>query len=117
MEAQECVELLAAMGYGIQPPAVSVQKATKPKTEFAAIKTNTAQSAAQAEEATTDDPNSPDFDAGAWFAGLPDSAKARILEWGVSIKMSRANRKKVARLASLWNGANAVARKGHGMTE
>jgi hypothetical protein len=117
MEAQDCVELLAAMGYGVEPPAMTVREATAPKSEFSALKTNTAESIAQSQEKTTNDPNSPDFDAGAWFSGLPDEAKARIVEWGVSIKMSRANRKKVAQIAQAWNAQGAVARAGHGMTE
>lgn len=117
MEAQDCVELLAAMGYRIEPPAMTVRQATAPKSEFTNLKTNTAESISQAQEKTTDDPHSPDFNAGSWFAALPDDVKSRITEWGVSISMSVPNRKKVARIAQAWHNADAVAREGHGMTE
>ena len=116
-EARDCVELLAAMGYGIQPPAMSVREATEPKAELAALKTNTAQSAAQAQEATPYDPMLDTFDAEAWFAGLPEDAKKRVVEWGVSIKMSRDNRRKVAKIAQVWFSSGAVSREHNGMTE
>jgi hypothetical protein len=118
MEVGECVELLAAMGYGIEPPRATIREVTKPKTPMTALKTNTAQSKAQAEEATADDPMSRDFDAEAWFAGLPDNAKMRILEWGVSIKMLRPyNTGRVNQIAQAWNAQGAVVRKNHGMVE
>lgn len=116
-ENEDCVELLAAMGYGIQPPSVSIQEATKPKTPMTSLKTNTSQSQAQKEEFTADNPESDNFDAADWFAGLPENAKMRVVEWGVSIKMSRANRKKVAQIAQKWLAAKATPRAGNGMTE
>jgi hypothetical protein len=51
-------------------------------------------SVAEIEEAPLDDPMSPDFNVIAWFARLPYEAKRRIVEWGVSIRMSKPNRVK-----------------------
>jgi hypothetical protein len=117
-EIADCVELLNAYGFEIQPPPVPVAEAVKADhTSPEWQKRMAEQAPAREQEHTTDDPNSADFDAGAWFSGLPDEAKSRIVEWGVSIKMSRANRKRVAQIAQAWHNADAVARSGHGMTE
>lgn len=117
-EIDDCVELLAAYGFEVQPPPVPVADAVKADhTSDKWQKLMSAQAPAREQEKTDDDPNSPDFDAGAWFAGLPDEAKSRVVEWGVSIKMSRPNRKRVAQIAQKWQAQGAVARADHGMVE
>jgi hypothetical protein len=75
------------------------------------------QSVAQIEEAHDDDPMSSDFNVIAWFARLPYEAKRRIVEWGVSIRMSKPNRVKVYRIAQAWWQADGKPREGHGMVE
>jgi hypothetical protein len=107
-EIDDCRELLLA--YGFYRAAVCAGRAggtAKPEP----------QSVAQIEEAPDDDPMSPDFNVIAWFARLPYEAKRRIVEWGVSIRMSKPNRVKVYRIAQAWWQADGKPREGHGMVE
>ena len=111
-EIEDCLEVLDAYGYEVTPPKAIA--AVRP--DLSTVAVDDVQAEARDEEATAQNPEADDFDAEAWFAGLPDNAKMRILEWGVSIKMSKANRKKVARIASVWNAEGLVAPKNHGMS-
>jgi hypothetical protein len=89
-------------------------------TSAQAVKANTETripTAAEIEEATLDDPMSPDFNVIAWFARLPYEAKRRIVEWGVSIRMSTPNRVKAYNIAQAWWQADGKPREGHGMVE
>jgi hypothetical protein len=107
-EIDDCRELLMAYGFYVEPPSVPVERAARQPEP---------QSVAQIEEASDDDPMSPDFNAVAWFARLPDHARRRIVEWGVSIRMSKPNRVKVYRIAQAWWQADGKPRDGHGMVE
>lgn len=112
-EIEDCKELLLAYGFELTPPPVAKREAVK---RIQAEKPWDEQKPARDQEATDDDPMSPDFDAAAWFKDLPEEAKERIVEWGVSIKMSRPNRKKVKRIADNWHLAGVKPRAGHGMS-
>jgi hypothetical protein len=93
---------------------------SQPVEQAAAVKANTETripTAAEIEEATLDDPMSPDFNVIAWFARLPYEAKRRIVEWGVSIRMSKPNRIKAYNIAQAWWQADGKPREGHGMVE
>jgi hypothetical protein len=107
-EIDDCRELLLAYGFYVEPPAVPVERAARQPEP---------QSVAQIEEAPDDDPMSPDFNVIAWFARLPYEAKRRIVEWGVSIRMSKPNRVKVYRIAQAWWQADGKPREGHGMVK
>lgn len=110
MEIEDCKELLLAYGYQLSPPKTTIEEAAKE------IVTKAPMSTAQKQEAPGDnDPMSDAFDAQAWFTGLNTEARKRVVEWGVSIKMSRENRKKVAQIAQKWHNKDAVVREGHGM--
>jgi hypothetical protein len=111
-EIDDCRELLLAYGFAIEPPEQTVEQAAQ------AVKANTETripTAAEIEEATLDDPMSPDFNVIAWFARLPYEAKRRIVEWGVSIRMSKPNRIKAYNVAQAWWQADGKPREGHGM--
>lgn len=112
-EIEDCKELLLAYGFELTPPPVAKREAVK---RIQAEKPWDEQKPARDQEATDDDPMSPDFDAAAWFKDLPEEAKERIVEWGVSIKMSRPNRKKVKQIADNWHLAGVKPRAGHGMS-
>lgn len=123
-EIEDCKELLLAIGFTVEPPEVTLKEAvviqaalSKGDPAPAPSKLWVAQAPARAEEFTADDPMSDDFDAEGWFVGLPENAKNRIVEWGVSIKMSLANRRRVGTIARNWHGAKAVSRANHGMTQ
>jgi hypothetical protein len=103
---------LLEYGFAIEPPAQPVEQAGGTANTETRIPT-----AAEIEEATLDDPMSPDFNVIAWFARLPYEAKRRIVEWGVSIRMSTPNRVKAYNIAQAWWQADGKPREGHGMVE
>jgi hypothetical protein len=111
-EIDDCRELLLAYGFAIEPPSVPVERPPGGDGQH-----GDPQTAAEIEEATLDDPMSPDFNVIAWFARLPYEAKRRIVEWGVSIRMSKPNRVKAYNIAQAWWQADGKPREGHGMVE
>lgn len=121
-EIEDCKELLLAYGFDITPPPVTKIEAVRALGEdsvssraFRKLWEKQAPARTQ-EDPGNRDPMGDDFDAPAWFAQLPNEAKQRIVEWGVSIKMSKANREKVRLLAEEWHIAQGgPARSDHGM--
>jgi hypothetical protein len=112
-EIDDCRELLLAYGFAIEPPVCSRWS----KGGGTATRRPASRPRPRSRRLTLDDPMSPDFNVIAWFARLPYEAKRRIVEWGVSIRMSKPNRMKVYRIAQAWWQADGKPREGHGMVE